>query len=182
MWVVKCDERKCLLHRFWTLFLIHGLGFFFMIVLGSVSVVLKTHLKKKRLIWCFLSYLQPSEGSCLDSVGRPICSPVTLPLPPQGAPCMMLVARGISLSLENWLMTPTGDPGFLMGCLGVLEPDGGDWEMEGRASRCIFHKRVSGACLEVDHKDSATNGLLWSLTCLEHFLDRSSSCLPAPPL
>lgn len=94
MWVVKCDERKCLLHRFWTLFLIHGLGFFFMIVLGSVSVVLKTHLKKKRLIWCFLSYLQPSEGSCLDSVGRPICSPVTLPLPPQGAPCMMLVAGG----------------------------------------------------------------------------------------
>lgn len=63
-------------------------------------------------------------------------------------------------------MTPTGDSAFLSGCLEEMEPEGGLGSVCGGESKQMRHP---GTSLEVDHKDLAIHGLLWSPDLLRTF-------------
>lgn len=125
------------------------LWLFFMVVVSLVSVIFKTHL----------SCLQACEVLCHHQcLGAWPCPVVTVSTD-QGHPSWMPTSRERLLYPGNWLKRPQETLDSSVASLKW-------WKQSVEVGR--WGGRVSGASLEVHHKNEATNYCWGALTYLEH--------------
>lgn len=137
------------------------LQLFFTIFLGPVFVVLGTRLS-------YLSHWQPHEGLCPHQCLRAGHGPVVTIPTTKEALCMMPPGRERCLYPGNWLMRPTGNSGFIGGCLEVMEPECGGWEAGWESKQMIIRRQKSFRGLFGGWPQRPSKELPGALTCLEH--------------